>query len=109
MFLTSRVVSPKLKEALTKMQALNSRLLGTQRDLAQVQAQLKEITDDQSRLRANFEKVPPTSAAYKRYLEKFDSQETQIEKLQADIKAKQATEKAQRKELEDYVAGLSVE
>src|SRR5205814_8989342 len=31
-FLTSRVVSPKLKEALTKMQALNSRLLGTQRD-----------------------------------------------------------------------------
>jgi Domain of unknown function (DUF4139) len=108
-FLKSQVVSPKLKEALTKMQALNARLVGTQRDLAQVQAQLKEITDDQARLRANFEKVPPTSAAYKRYLEKFDAQETEIERLQADIKAKQATEKAQRKELEDYVAGLSVE
>ena len=69
----------------------------------------KEITDDQTRLRANFEKVPPTSAAYKRYLEKFDAQETEIEKLQALIKAKQATEKAQAKELEDYIAALNVE
>ena len=73
------------------MIALKEKLTDTQRDLAQAQAQLKEITDDQTRLRANFEKMPPTSAAYKRYLEKFDKQETEIEKLQADIKAKQAS------------------
>jgi hypothetical protein len=108
-FLRSSVPSPKLKEALTKMQGIAGRLADTRRDLAQSQAQLKEITDDQTRLRANFEKVPPTSAAYKRYLEKFDAQETEIEKLQADIKARQATEKAQRKELDEYVIGLSVE
>ena len=88
---------------------LKAKLTDTQRELAQAQAQLKEITDDQTRLRANLEKMPPTSAAYKRYLEKFDQQETEIEKLQADIKAKQASVKAQTKEYEDYVAGLNVE
>jgi hypothetical protein len=108
-FLKSQVPGPKVKEALGKMQTLSGRLTDTRRDLAQAQAQLKEITDDQTRLRANFEKVPPSSAAYKRYLEKFDAQETEIEKLQALIKSKQATEKSQAKELEDYVAGLSVE
>ena len=35
------------------------------------------------RLRANFERLPPTSEAYKRYLKKFDTQETEIEKLDA--------------------------
>src|SRR5204863_5312115 len=105
----SPVPGPKVKEALDKMQSLSGRLTETRRDLAQAQAQLKEITDDQTRLRANFEKMPPTSAAYKRYLEKFDGQETEIEKLQALIKAKQASAKAQTKEYEDFVAGLNVE
>ena len=49
------------------------------------------------------------SAAYKRYLEKFDQQETEIETLQAEIKAKQASEKAQHKEYEDFLAGLTVD
>jgi hypothetical protein len=53
--------------------------------------------------------LPPTSAAYKRYLEKFDTQETEIEKLQAQIKQLQETEKQQKKEYEDFLAGLSVE
>src|SRR5439155_14874428 len=108
-FLRSTVPSPKLKEALEKLIALKGRLADTQRDLAQAQEQLKAIGEDQSRLRANLEKVPPTSAAYKRYLEKFDQQETEIEKLQAEIKSKQASEKSQRKEYEDYVLGLNVD
>jgi hypothetical protein len=108
-YLRHAVPSPALKAALERMLALKSKLTDTQRDLAQSQTQLKEITDDQTRLRANFEKMPPTSAAYKRYLEKFDQQETEIEKLQADIKAKQAGVKAQTKDYEDFVAGLNVD
>ena len=41
--------------------------------------------------------MPPTAAAYKRYLEKFDEQETEIEKLQAKIKKLQAAEHQQRR------------
>ena len=53
--------------------------------------------------------VPPTAAAYKRYLDKFDAQETQIEQYQADVKKLQGVEFKQRKELEDYLANFSAE
>jgi hypothetical protein len=109
LFLRSEVTSPKVKESLEKAVALRTRLTDTQRDLGQLQGQLKAITEDQARLRANFEKLPPTSAAYKRILEKFDTQETEVEKLQADIKKLQDQEKEQQKGYEDYLGSLTVE
>ncbi len=108
-FLRSQVPSAAVKEALQKAAALRGKLSETQAELGQLQGQLKAITDDQVRLRANFERLPPTSDAYKRYLKKFDTQETEIEKLQDDIKKLQVTEKGQLKEYEDYLAGLTVE
>jgi hypothetical protein len=109
LFLQSPVPSAQVKDALEKATALRGKLTDTQRERAQLETQLKGITEDQGRLRANFERLPPTSAAYKRYLEKFDTQETEIEKLQADVKKLQETEKAQQKAYEDYLAGLTVE
>ena len=108
-FLNSQVTSAKVKEALEKAAGLRGKLSETQTELGQLQTQLKAITDDQVRLRANFERLPPTSEAYKRYLKKFDTQETEIEKLQDDIKKMQTTEKSQTREYEDYLAGMSVE
>jgi hypothetical protein len=108
-FLNSSVTSAPVKEALTKASGLRMKLADTQNEIAQLQGQLKAITEDQVRLRANFERLPPTSAAYKRYLEKFDTQETEIEKLQGQVKKLQETEKGQRKEYEDYLAALTVE
>ena len=57
------------------------------REIEQLQRQLKDITDDQVRLRANLKEMPPTAEAYKRYLKKFDDQETQIENFRKKIKA----------------------
>ncbi len=108
-FLASRVTAPKVKEALEKAVAMKAKQAATKRDLAQMEKQLKAINDDQTRLRANFSRLPPNSAAYKRYLEKFDKQETDIEKLQAQIEQKQEEEKKQQQEYEDYLAGLTVE
>ena len=67
------------------------------------------ITDEQVRLRANIERVPKESAAYKRYLDKFDTQETELEKLAEQIEAKQADEKRLQRALDGYLKGLSVE
>ncbi len=53
--------------------------------------------------------MPPTAAAYKRYLNKFDSQETQIEKYQSDIKKMQETAHQQQKEFEDFLSNFSAE
>ena len=108
-FLNSTMTSPKVKEGLKKALDLRLALGKTQRDLAELERQLKDITDDQVRLRANLKEMPPTAAAYKRYLDKFDQQETQIEKFQADIKKLQDVEHQQQKEFEDFLNNLSAE
>ena len=48
-------------------------------------------------------------SAYKRYLEKFDRQETQIENYQEQIKKLQAQEHSQRKALEDFLASFTAD
>ncbi len=108
-FLSQPVVSEAAKAALTRATELKAKLSATQRDVQQQATQLKVITDDQTRLRANLREMPPTAEAYKRYLKKFDDQETQIEDFQKKIKALQDAEHSQRKDYEDYLAKLDVE
>jgi hypothetical protein len=108
-YVSGKNVSTALKEALAKAVELKRKLQATRREIAQAERQLKAILDDQARLRANLERVPPGSEAYKRYLQKFDEQEVQIEKLQEEIKKLQAKEDEQRKAYEDYLADLNVE
>ncbi len=103
------VTSDKVKAGLRKVVELRAEMAKTQRDIGEQQQQLKTITDDQVRLRANLKEMPPTAAAYKRYLDKFDAQETQIEQYQAEIKKLQETEFGQKKALEDYLASFSAE
>ena len=94
---------------MTRALELRWEIAKTQREIAELERQLKVITDDQARLRANLREMPPTAAAYKRYLDKFDAQEVDIEKMQARIKQMQATELAQKKALEDFLASIDAE
>jgi hypothetical protein len=106
-FINSTASSPKVKEGLKQGIALRWAMNKTQREIAEQQLQLKTITEDQVRLRANLKEMPPTAVAYKRYLEKFDQQETQIETYQADIKKMQEAEHQQQKEFEDFLNSFS--
>jgi hypothetical protein len=107
LFLKSTISSPEAKKALQEVLDRRAKLADTQRELASVHVQLKDIMEDQGRLRANLDKVPATSAAYKRYLEKFDKQEPIIEKYQEEIKQMNETIKQLQKELEICVLGCS--
>jgi hypothetical protein len=104
-----RVTSPAVKEALTRAVALRGKMAETQRELQQVERQLRTITEDQDRLRKNLHEMPREAVAYKRYLKKFDDQETQIEQLQKQQKELQDTEHVRRKDYETFLANLSVE
>ena len=108
-FFNSTVSSQTVKDGLKEALDLRHTLAVTQQAIGDKQRELKDITDDQARLRANLKEMPPTAAAYKRYLDKFDAQETQIEKLQEDIKKMQGTESQQRKEFEDFLNNFSAE
>jgi hypothetical protein len=104
-----RVTSPAVKEALARAIELRGKMAETQRELQQVERQLGVITQDQDRLRKNLHEMPKEAVAYKRYLKKFDDQETQIEQFQKQQKELQDTEHVRRKDYETFLANLSVE
>jgi hypothetical protein len=74
-----------------------------------VTKELKLITEDQTRLRANLKETPATAPVYKRYLEKLEKQENEIDKLLASQKSLQDAELTQRREFDTYLAGLDVD
>jgi len=107
-FMNNAVSSPGVKQALQGALDLKGKLATVRQELGHVTEQLRVITEDQARLRANLREMPSTAAAYKRYLEKFDKQETEIETLQDKQKKLQADELKQRQEFDRYLAGLNV-
>jgi hypothetical protein len=107
-FMNNTISSPEVKQALEKALTFKAELVKVQQDLNNVTQQLKIITDDQTRLRANLREMPQTAAAYKRYLEKFDKQETEIEDLQKQQKSLQTKELQARQALDGYLTSLNV-
>ena len=70
---------------------------------------MNTITGDQERLRKNLREMPSTAKAYKRYLEKFDQQETEIETYESQIKQLNGRADQERRDYEEYLANVNVE
>jgi hypothetical protein len=107
--LSGSVASESVKKALREVARLKALLAETQREAAQQRRELQAIEADQARLRQNLERVPPTSDAYKRYLKKFDDQETVIEEHQSAIKKLNDIEFARKTALDQFLANLKVD
>jgi hypothetical protein len=108
-FIGQTVVSKAVKAGMQKAMDLRLALNKTQQEIVELDKQLKVIVDDQARLRANLKEMPATAEAYKRYLKKFDDQETLIEDYQAKIKKLQGVEFSQKKDFEDFLANFSAD
>jgi hypothetical protein len=104
-----KVASERVKAALEQAMALKAMLTAAQQEIAQNEQRLKAIREDQARIRDNLKEVPPTSEAYKRYIKKFDDQETEIEQLQEANKKLHVQADKQQKAFDDYVAELNVD
>jgi hypothetical protein len=103
------VTTPKVKEALQKALELKGKVERTRQDLAHAQQQLADIERDQQRIRANLKETPPTAEAYKKYLAKLDSQETEVDKLRDQIKRLQDEQLTRQKDYDTFLANLDVE
>jgi hypothetical protein len=108
-FVRGSVSSARVKQALEQTLRLKSELAQTQTEIRTEEEALAVIEKDQARMRANMERVPQTSQAYKRYLQKFDDQETEIEKRRATVSKLQQKSESQRKEFEAFLLSLNVE
>jgi hypothetical protein len=107
--LASAAVSDPAKAVLREALKQRAELEKTRKAAEEARAALKGIVDEQGRLRANLERLPSASAAYKRYLEKFDAQETQIEKLQAQINEADKAIRQQQKENSEFILSATAE
>jgi hypothetical protein len=105
----SAAIKEPVKEALTKAVTMRTGLEQTAATLKDLRAQVKDVSEEQARLRTNMEKLPATSELYKRYLGKLDQAETGLEKLQADVKEKEGEERKQKKEYDGFLEKLNVE
>ena len=108
-FIRANQSSARVKKALEQALALKAKVNETRQAVQKEEQALKVIEQDQARMRANMERVPPTSEAYKRYLKKFDDQETEIEKRRAKIAELQEVAEGQRKAYDSFLAGLNVD
>jgi hypothetical protein len=107
--LASAAIKDGVKEALRKAVGMRTGLEQTVATLKDLRGQVKDVSEEQSRLRTNMEKLPPTSELYKRYLGKLDTAETGLEKLQTEVKDKETEERKLKKEYEGYLEKLNVE
>lgn len=85
-FVTSYDLPAGLKPVLE--QALEVQVRKTQLGAEQLsmEERLKEIDQEQTRLRANMKDLPKDAPLYKRYLDKFDKQEQEIDETRSKLK-----------------------
>jgi uncharacterized coiled-coil protein SlyX len=99
-YLASPVPSAEVKAVFTKYLAMNAKIAETQKQLQHQQVQLQQLSDDQARLRENLKIIPQTSEPYKKFLEKFVAQESEIESFQKQIRQLQSTLQHQQQEMD---------
>lgn len=107
-YLRTAQIPDDVKKALQQAAKLKYALVDTQRKIQDHQNTISEITLEQNRIRENMKAVAQSSDYYQRLVKELDAQETQIQKLKADVKDLKQVQDQQRKELEDYLQNLSV-
>lgn len=103
------VSSVKVRKALEEVLALKAKVTAATAAMNHAQRRLNDIREDQARIRENLKTVPPESAAYKRYVKKFDTQESEVEELTESIKGLQDRELAERQNFEKHIGNITIE
>ena len=108
-YLAGSVPGADVKAALTKALTMQAKVVGTQKELADVEKQLKTLNEDQARVRENLKIIPQTSDHHKTFLEKFVGQEKQIETFQTQIRQINATLQGAQRDYDQFVEKLNAE
>jgi hypothetical protein len=108
-YLQAKQVSAKVKDALQKVIALRDRVDQTAAHRSRLEQRIKEITQEQGRIRENMARVAQNSELYGRYVRKLDQQETEIEGLRKEIGTLKNTEEKQKRELNDFLLSLNLD
>jgi hypothetical protein len=101
-------ISKDVRDALARAIQLKQSMIDIDRQISAATQQVTEITAEQNRIRENMKTVTPSGAYYERLLAKLNEQESLIEKLQSQRATLTTRRDSSRRELEDYLNGLTV-
>ncbi len=102
-------VSPAVAAVLTGVLDRRAKLKSLAKAQAEEEAGLKAVLEEQTRVRGNLEGVPADSDAYRRFLKKLDSQETEIEQRQARLKGLKADAERETAALAAFIDAAKAE
>ncbi len=109
LFLKQKGLSDRLRQALQEVVAKQDSLAAVRRDLAQKEAALKTLAEEQGRIRENMRTVARNSESYAMWERKLVQQEEAIDRLHQAIETLRAAEAAQADALARFLASLDVE
>lgn len=109
LYLQRPELGEKLKAALQKLAQMQDDLAALTTQRTQKEARLKEIGQEQERIRQNMRELDRNGELYKQYVQKLTAQETEFDALRGEIKNLTAQETAKSQEIADYVSRLDVE
>jgi hypothetical protein len=103
LYLRNPVVSAAVKAALQKLADLQQKAADTAAQRAVKEQRVSDISNDQSRIRANMDRLSQGSDLYKRYVKTLSDEEDELAKLRDDIAKLRDTETVQRKAVADFI------
>ena len=108
-YISSPVVSEKVKAALQEVIKRKHELALLVAERQRLEQRIREIDQDQARIRQNMAQLDRNSELYKSYVADFTAQEVEIKTLRAQIAALVDKEAGARKALDEYLMGLNLE
>ena len=101
-------IPKNVRDALAKAITMRQSIADVERDINARTQRIAEITAEQTRIRENMKTVSQNTEYYQRLLGKLNEQESSIEGLQKERDDLTTKRDGLRKQLEDYVSGLTL-
>jgi hypothetical protein len=101
-------INPQVKEALQEVVKRKQAIQQVVNNRTRLEQQVAAITQEQDRIRQNMGQLDRNTDLYKRYVEKFGTQEDEVEKNRKQIDELTLEENKLRQDLDNYLANLSV-
>ena len=101
-------LDPKLRKAIAGIGDLRHAIDGHKRRLEQLANGRKRIFEEQKRIRDNLGRIPRDNDLYRRYLQKLNDQEDELEGLNVAMARAQDDLNGARDALTKYIAGLKM-
>ncbi|HVO39575.1 MAG TPA: hypothetical protein VMV03_11165 [Spirochaetia bacterium] len=105
-YVNSAVASPAVKAALQKLSGMMAKISDTISRRTREEARVNDISNDQSRIRSNMDRLSQGSDLYKRYVKTLSDEEDELAKLREDIARLRDLEASQRSDVEKFIQSV---